>query len=110
MALNFPSSPSNGDTFEGYVYSSSTGTWDYNETTPDSLTLTTLTVSGTINANAITVAQQKNAAVVSGYNSASGSFAHASKVIMSANATASAAPTLRPDGTSLAAGDVWISW
>jgi hypothetical protein len=29
MALNFPSSPTNGDTFEGYVYSSSTGTWDY---------------------------------------------------------------------------------
>ncbi len=71
---------------------------------------TSLTISGTINANTITVAQQKNAAVVSGYNSASGSFAHASKVIMSANATASAAPTLRPDGTSLAAGDVWISW
>jgi hypothetical protein len=74
------------------------------------LSATTATVSGTINANAITVAQQKNAAVVSGYNSASGAFAHASKVIMSANATGSSAPTTRPDGTSLAAGDVWISW
>jgi hypothetical protein len=110
MALNFPSSPTNGDIFEGYVYSSTTGTWDYNQTTSNSLTLTTLTVSGTINANAITVAQEKNAAVVSGFNSASGSFGHASKVIMSANATGSAAPTTRPDGTSLVAGDVWISW
>ena len=69
-----------------------------------------VTVSKSINANAITVAQQKNAAVVSGYNSASGAFAHASKVIMSANAASSSAPTTRPDGTSLVAGDVWISW
>jgi hypothetical protein len=29
MALNFPSSPVNGATFEGYVYNSTTGTWDY---------------------------------------------------------------------------------
>jgi hypothetical protein len=33
MALNFPSTPSDGDTFEGYVYRSATGTWDYNELT-----------------------------------------------------------------------------
>ena len=74
------------------------------------LSATTITVSGQSNVNAITVAQQKNAAVVSGYNSASGAFAHASKVIMTANATGSAAPTTRPDGTSLVAGDIWISW
>ena len=58
----------------------------------------------------LSLAQQRNALVVSGYNSASGAFAHANKVIMSANATGSAAPTTRPDGTSLAAGDIWISW
>jgi hypothetical protein len=169
MALNFPSSPANGATFEGYIYNSTTDTWDYNETTPDSLTLSTFRLTsttdittsstthafqigadaalnmridnneiqalnngavsalnlnnggGTVNIGAVggsnlvvngglSLAQQRNALVVSGYNSASGSFAHASKVIMSANATASAAPTLRPDGTSLAAGDVWISW
>ena len=110
MALNFPSSPTNGDTFQGYVYNSTTGTWDYDQTAANSLTLTTLTVSGTINANTIAVAQQKNAAVVSGYNSASGGFAQASRVIMTSANAATIAPTTRPDGTSLVSGDIWIDW
>jgi len=58
----------------------------------------------------ITNAQAKNALVASGYNSASGSFAHASRVVMTAVATGSTAPTTRPDGTALVAGDVWISF
>jgi hypothetical protein len=58
----------------------------------------------------ITNAQQKNALVASGFNSASGSFAHASRVVMTAVATGSTAPTTRPDGTALVAGDVWISY
>lgn len=28
MAIDFPSSPSNGDTFGGYVYNGTKGTWD----------------------------------------------------------------------------------
>jgi phage baseplate assembly protein gpV len=60
--------------------------------------------------NGITNAQQKNALVASGYNSASGAFAQASRVIMTATASGSTAPTTRPDGTALAAGDVWISY
>ena len=33
MALNFPNSPSNGDTFEGFVYNSSKGVWNSTATT-----------------------------------------------------------------------------
>jgi hypothetical protein len=58
----------------------------------------------------ITNAQQKNALVASGFNSASGSFAHSSRVVMTAVASGSTAPATRPDGTSLVAGDVWISY
>lgn len=47
MALNFPSSPADNDTFEGYIYKSATSTWDYNETTPDSLTLSTIRLTST---------------------------------------------------------------
>jgi hypothetical protein len=54
--------------------------------------------------------QQKNALIASGYNSASGLFAHASRVVMTAVASGSTAPTTRPNGTSLVAGDVWISF
>jgi hypothetical protein len=69
------------------------------------------TFTGTITtSNGITNAQQKNALVASGFNSASGAFAQASRVIMTATATGSTAPTTRPDGTSLVAGDVWISF
>jgi hypothetical protein len=60
--------------------------------------------------NGITNAQAKNALVASGYNSASGAFAQASRVVMTAVASGSTAPTTRPDGTALAAGDVWISF
>jgi hypothetical protein len=74
------------------------------------LTAANVTVSGTINANAITVNPQKNARVVSGYNSASGAFNNGSRVIMTATATGSADPTTRPDGTALVAGDIWIDW
>jgi hypothetical protein len=69
------------------------------------------TFSGLITTSeGITNAQQKNALVASGFNSASGSFAHASRVVMTAVATGSTAPTTRPDGTALVAGDVWISY
>ena len=169
MALNFPSSPADNDTFEGYIYKSATGTWDYNETTPDSLTLSTLRLTSTNDLNLIStthalqigadnttnlrvdanevqalnngavsalflnneggnvsigtsggsnvivngglsLAQQRNALVVSGYNSASGAFAQSNRVIMTATATGSADPTTRPDGTALQAGDIWIDW
>jgi hypothetical protein len=58
----------------------------------------------------ITNAQQKNALIASGYNSASGNFAQASRVIMTATGTASTDPTTRPDGTTLQVGDVWIDF
>jgi hypothetical protein len=60
--------------------------------------------------NGITNAQAKNALVASGFNSSSGNFAHSSRVIMTAVATGSTAPTTRPDGTNLAIGDIWISF
>jgi hypothetical protein len=58
----------------------------------------------------LSLAQQRNALVVSGYNSASGAFAQNNRVIMTATATGSADPTTRPDGTALVAGDIWIDW
>jgi hypothetical protein len=60
--------------------------------------------------NGITNAQAKNALVASGFNSASGNFAHTSRVIMTAVGPNSTAPTTRPDGTNLAIGDIWISY
>jgi len=33
MALDFPSSPSNGDTYNGYVYNSTVGAWQIIDTT-----------------------------------------------------------------------------
>jgi hypothetical protein len=70
-----------------------------------------ITAQGTVTtSNGITNAQQKNALVASGFNSASGAFAQASRVVMTATASGSTAPTTRPDGTSLVAGDVWISF
>jgi hypothetical protein len=60
--------------------------------------------------NGITNAQAKNALVASGFSSAGGGFAQASRVIMTATATGSVPPTTRPDGTALAAGDIWISF
>jgi hypothetical protein len=70
-----------------------------------------LTVNSSLAANGgVTVPQQKNALVASGYNSASGAFAQSSRVVMTAVASGSATPTTRPDGTALQAGDVWIYW
>jgi len=69
------------------------------------------TFSGTVAADGgITNAQSKNALIASGFNSASGNFSHPSRVIMTAVASSSTAPTTRPDGTSLAIGDIWISF
>lgn len=68
------------------------------------------TFTGVVSASGITNAKQTNALVASGYNSASGLFDHASRAIMTAVATGSAAPTTRPDGTALVAGDIWISF
>jgi hypothetical protein len=67
--------------------------------------------SGVVTTNkGINNAQAKNALVASGFNSASGDFAHTSRVIMTAVAPSSTAPTTRPDGTNLAIGDIWISF
>jgi hypothetical protein len=69
------------------------------------------TFTGVVTASSgITNAQQKNALIASGYNSASGAFAQTSRVVMTATASSSTAPTTRPDGTSLVAGDIWISF
>jgi hypothetical protein len=62
------------------------------------------------NTDGITNSPRKNALIASGYNSASGLFNQASRVVMTATASGSTAPTTRPDGTSLVAGDVWISY
>jgi hypothetical protein len=51
-----------------------------------------------------------NALVASGYNSASGGFANASRVIMTATGLSSADPTTRPDGTALQIGDIWFDF
>ncbi len=69
------------------------------------------TFTGTVTtSNGITNAQAKNALVASGYNSASGAFAQASRVIMTATGTSSANPTTRPDGTTLQIGDIWLDF
>jgi hypothetical protein len=68
------------------------------------------TFTGTVSTSGIVNAQLKNALVASGFNSASGNFAQDSRVIMTATATGSTAPTTRPDGTSLVVGDIWISF
>jgi hypothetical protein len=58
----------------------------------------------------ITNAQAKNALVASGYNSASGGFSQASRVIMTATGLSSDDPTTRPDGTTLQVGDIWFDF
>jgi hypothetical protein len=69
------------------------------------------TFSGAVTtSNGITNAQAKNALVASGFNSVSGNFAQASRVIMTATATASARPTTRPDGSALAIGDIFFGF
>jgi hypothetical protein len=69
------------------------------------------TFAGVVTTNkGINNAQETNARVASGFNSASGNFAHTSRVIMTAVAPNSTAPTTRPDGTNLAIGDIWISY
>ena len=88
-------------------------------TAGDGLTLTdeTFAVDSTVvrensspTFDGLTNAKQKNALIASGYNSASGNFDHASRVVMTAVASGSTAPTTRPNGTALVAGDVWISF
>ena len=70
-----------------------------------------ITAAGVLSTNeGITNAQAKNALVASGYNSASGNFANASRVIMTATGLTSGNPTTRPDGTTLQVGDVWIDF
>jgi collagen type VII alpha len=69
------------------------------------------TFTGLVTTNqGITNAQAKNALIASGFASAGGGFAQASRVVMTATATGSTNPTTRPDGTALQAGDVWISF
>jgi hypothetical protein len=69
------------------------------------------TFTGTVTtSDGITNAQGKNALVASGFNSASGGFAQASRVIMTMAASGSSAPTTRPDGSPLVIGDLWFSF
>jgi hypothetical protein len=69
------------------------------------------TFSGVVTtSHGIINAQAKNALVASGYNSASGNFANASRVIMTATGLTSANPTTRPDGTTLQVGDIWFDF
>jgi hypothetical protein len=107
-----PTGPSGVISVTGPITNSGTSTsatLGFNET--GFAKLNGATFSGTVTtSNGITNAQAKNALIASGYNSASGGFAHASRVVMTAVATGSANPTTRPDGTALVAGDVWISY
>jgi len=107
-----PTGPSGVISVTGPITNSGTSTsatLGFNET--GFAKLNGATFSGTVTtSNGITNAQAKNALIASGYNSASGNFAHPSRVVMTAVATGSAAPTTRPDGTALVAGDVWISF
>ena len=107
-----PTGPSGVVSVTGPITNSGTSTsaiLGFNET--GFAKLNGATFSGTVTtSNGITNAQAKNALIASGYNSASGGFAHASRVVMTAVATGSANPTTRPDGTALVAGDVWISF
>jgi hypothetical protein len=66
------------------------------------------TVSGVLTVNGgITGAAAKNMTVASSY---SGTTFGTPRVIMTASSTGAAAPTTRPDTTTLQTGDVWISW
>jgi hypothetical protein len=111
-SLAGPTGPSGVISVTGPITNSGTSTsaiLGFNET--GFAKLNGATFSGTVTtSNGITNAQAKNALIASGYNSASGGFAHASRVVMTAVATGSANPTTRPDGTALVAGDVWISF
>jgi hypothetical protein len=69
------------------------------------------TFSGLVTTNnGITNAQAKNALIASGYDSVAGSFAHNSRVIITATGLTSGDPTTRPDGTTLQVGDVWLNF
>jgi hypothetical protein len=68
------------------------------------------TLTGALNANGgITGAAAKNMTVASLMPS-SGTASNGVGVIMTAAGTGYAPPTKRPDGSNLAAGDIWISW
>jgi hypothetical protein len=70
----------------------------------------TLGVTGAITASGgITGASTKNMTVASLMPSA-GTASTGVGVVMTAAATGASAPTKRPNGDNLAAGDVWISW
>lgn len=70
----------------------------------------TITATGSVVANGgILGASAKNMTVVSGY-SGSTFAAIPSRVIISASTSSATSPTTRPDGTTLVAGDIWISW
>lgn len=83
------------------------------------------TISGTLTASGgITSALQKASAIAApyyasvaesagqfaGFASGAGANSTGSRVIMTASQTSSAAPASRPDGSTLRAGDIWISW
>ena len=66
--------------------------------------------TGTITVNGgITGAAAKNMTVASLMPSG-GTASTGVGVVMSAATTGASAPTKRPDGTNLVAGDIWISW
>jgi hypothetical protein len=54
--------------------------------------------------------QPNNAQIVSGFSSSSNNFNHDGRIIMTAVTANSTAPTTRPNGQSLAVGDIWISF
>jgi hypothetical protein len=116
-AIDFPNTPTTGDTF-----TVGTITWEWDGTVWNTASLadwlddTKADLAGAsftglvTTSNGLTNAQQKNALVASGYNSVSGNFAQASRVIMTATNTSSAEPTTRPDGTTLQIGDIWFGF
>jgi hypothetical protein len=75
--------------------------------TYDTLKVGALQATGTISANnGIAGATSKNMTVASAY---SGSAFTGVRVIMTATTPGATAPTTRPDGTALQAGDIWFS-
>lgn len=72
----------------------------------------TMTVASIVSTTSITVSSTATftAGTVTNISTTSNFGGQNQKVIMTAAATGLNAPTTRPDGTALQAGDIWISW
>lgn len=80
---------------------------DFSTADFDTLKVGALEATGTITAsNGIAGATSKNMTVASAYN---GTSFTGTRVIMTATTPGATAPTTRPDGTALQAGDIWFS-